>query len=189
MLVFYRALVEAPVHEGLGVLQDRLGICRGSRVQFHDDGEPLAKLVLQMLRPAQTSELAVNHDGQPITEGFALFHAEKYGGYIFKYYSVASLGIASPVGCEDYRLPVLLDFIDDAPQLPPRSGIHAGARLVKENDCRVAHEGLRDVQFPLIASAVGSTSPVSVLKKNLELAYQNKGFISVREIGSIIIRQ
>lgn len=76
MFVFYKALVEALVHEGLGVCQDRLGILHGPGVEFHDDCEPLAELVLQMLRPAQTPELAVNHNGQPITQSFALFHAE-----------------------------------------------------------------------------------------------------------------
>ena len=76
MFVFYRALVEALVHEGLGVLQDRLGVLHGPGVEFHDDGKPLAKLVLQMLRPSQTPELAMNHDGQPIAKSLALFHAE-----------------------------------------------------------------------------------------------------------------
>ena len=78
--------------------------------------------------------------------------------------------LLSPVRCEDHRLSVLLDGADDAPELPPRSGVHAGARLVEEDDCRVAHECLRDVQFPLVAAAVRSTLPVSILRRNLELA-------------------
>ena len=80
VFVFYGALVEALVHEGLGARQHRHGISRSFGVELHDDGEPLAELVLQMLRPSQTPELAMNHDGQPITESLALFHAEGRDG-------------------------------------------------------------------------------------------------------------
>ena len=75
----------------------------------------------------------------------------------------------SPVRGEHHRLAVLLDGADDAPELPARGGIHAGARLVEEDDGRVAHERLRDVQLPLVAPAVCPALPVSVLKQNLQL--------------------
>ena len=77
MFVFYGALVKARDHEFLRALEDPRGIVHGPRVELHDDGESLAKLVLQVLRAAHAPELPVNHDGEAVAESLALLHAER----------------------------------------------------------------------------------------------------------------
>ena len=53
-------------------------------VQLDDDGEALAELVLQVLRPAYAAELTVDHDGQAVAQGLAFFHAKRNSNSILK---------------------------------------------------------------------------------------------------------
>ena len=75
----------------------------------------MAELVLQMLSATKTLELPIDHDGQAVAEGFTLLHAVRgeYDG-----------------------LAVLLNGIDNVPQLPPGDWINSGAWLIQENDLK-----------------------------------------------------
>ena len=55
--------------------------------------------------------------------------------------------------CEDERAAAAAHFHERVPELAPRARVHAGGRLVKEDDWRVADEGYSRAQLALIPPA------------------------------------
>ena len=55
--------------------------------------------------------------------------------------------------CEDQRTAAAANFHERVPELAPRARVHAGGRLVEEDDWRVADKGYRRTQLALIPPA------------------------------------
>ena len=74
-------------------------------------------------------------------------------------------------------LPILLDLLDDVPELSPARRIDSSCRFVHEEDGRVSDQGHGHVQLPLVAAGVCSalfvSIPSDVCKKQQKILFQN----------------
>jgi hypothetical protein len=74
-------------------------------------------------------------------------------------------------------LPILLDLLDDVPELSPARRIDSSGRFVHEEDGRVSDQGHGHVQLPLVAAGVCSalfvSIPSDVCKQQQKILLQN----------------
>ena len=129
-------------HRARQLLGDKvLHLLADSRLDFELEAVALAELVLEVLDGAEAVELPAHHDADTCAKRLALLHR---------------------VGGERHAL-VVRRVLDGVPHLAARDGVHAGRRLVEENDLRAADEGDGERELALRAPAVPVGGVIAVL--------------------------